>query len=689
MKAIRIIEGTKITHDHWEGGQTFDYDKLVEIKVPAIGIPAQNNGLVIIDVDTGDAHAYDGRQAWGDFAAKAGLPITYTVQTASGGFHFYFKLPAHLDLERFSPVGKIFPGVDVKYRGYVLAPPTKGYTAVHGALDQIAEAPPALLAQIQMKPPRVGDLVGANTEDEKLALELGNLGNPLSPAQIEKLRGQLAWVQQNVALSYDQWFRGLCSLKAGLEDPQILEEFVLMWTLNQGYSEGDEQRARAILKGRKRFGGIGPGAIFEIIKDTTEGNRGELPLNMLTKNEIIEQSGINFTLGDNGVPKVNPCETNIAAIINVIPMYNEQQLYYDLRMDSYILRGEQVDDQFLADTITPILQSFKNGLGFQNFKRNSIASAIQILLTARRKDPHQAWLKSLVWDGVERIASFFPDYIQTKDSDYERVLGSNMWIALAARGLKPGCKMDNVLILEGPEGIRKSSIVEAIAGKYYIALSTDEKLNSQEALKKMHQAVVVEVPELIGLINRGGQPVKAILTTSVDKLRNLYARRATDRRRGFLIIGTTNDGQYLTRDMGERRFWPVKVKAGVKTLDTKAVERDREQLFAEGVHRFNAGESYWEVPKDLWRQEIDKRKHTDPLQAMVLESLEAARDLGSQLSFTVKEIYELLYMNDLINKGLSKRVSTRIEELLVAIKAERKGAYWSLPKKALSVADLI
>lgn len=688
LQAIRIVENTKETHDHWEAGETFGYDKLVNNKIPAIGIPAQNNRLLIVDVDTGGTHQYDGREEWGKFAEQAGIPVTYTVQTASGGYHFYFRLPAHLDLERFAPLGKIFPGVDIKYRGYVLAPPTKGYKAIHGTHDDIVEAPPSLLAQVQQRPVLVNDLVGINTDEEVLAHELGNLAKPLSSGQVTRLKNQLKWVQANVALGYDEWFRGLCSLKAGVQDdPDLLEELATMWTMNQGYAEGDEVQAMSILEGRKTFGGIGPGAIFEIIKDVTRG-MSDMPVAMLSKSEVLDASGVNFTMNaKTGLPQVNPCETNIAAIIDSLPQFKADQLYFDTRMDSYIYQGEQIDDQTVTDIVTPILQSFKHGLGFENFKRISIHSALQVLMTARRKDPHIDWMKSLKWDGVERIKHFFPKYLYSKDTDYEQALGQNLWIALAARCLVPGSKMDNVIIIEGPEGIRKSTLIEVIGGDYYVSLSSDERINSQEALRKMHQSAVVEIPELVGLINREGEAIKAILTTSRDRMRSLYARKAMDRKRGFVILGTTNSGQYLTDAMGERRFWPVKVPSNVKALDIDGVKRDREQLFAEGFHKFNEGMSYWTVPKKEWQKEIDKRKHHDPLLPIIEEYMVSSRDLGAQTRWSVNDIYSMLYMKELIGRGLTKLVSERIASILRMAGCRKSGSYWILPDK--SISDLV
>jgi len=237
LQAIRVVENTKETHDHWEEGVTFSYTDLTERSIPAIGIPAINNGLIIIDVDAGGkTHKYDGRMAWKKFAEDSGIPPTYTVETPSGGYHFYFRLPDTLNKDTFQPKAELFHGVDVRYRGYVVAPPTKGYKAIYGDHDSIEIAPVSLLRQVLTRPINVDELIG----DKNPVHELLNVGTPLSQQQIDRLKKQLEWVQLNTALSYDEWFRGLVSLKAGVPDQELLEELAIMWTRNQAYNEGDE-----------------------------------------------------------------------------------------------------------------------------------------------------------------------------------------------------------------------------------------------------------------------------------------------------------------------------------------------------------------------------------------------------------------------------------------------------------------
>ena len=608
--------------------------------------------------------------AWAKFAEEVGIPPTYTVATESGGFHFYFKVPKSVNKLTFKPTKEIFKGVDVVYNGYVRCPPTKGFTVIHGSTAEIAEAPISLLRQVLSRPIDVTDLVGdlVDVPPEQL---LDGIHPPFTQLQLDRLRGQINWIQLNVGLSYHQWYRGLVALKAGITDEIALEEFALLWTRNKNWAEGDDEKAMEILKSTDRFGGIGPGTVFEVIKEVCDDQGDEVPIELLNQKDVIEKSGVPISISKTGMPVVQPNESNICSIINCIPRFKKEQLYYDTRMDSYILDNKQVDDDYITNILTPILQDARKGLGFWNFRRAAVSSAVSVLMDARRIDPHVEWLNSLKWDGVPRIDRFFPRYAMTDDNPYTRTLGRNLWIALAARGLDPGCKMDNIIIIEGREGIRKSSLVEAIGGSYFLSLSKDENLNSTEALRSMHQSIIVEIPELVNMVNREGEGIKAILATNTDSIRNLYAKKGFKRRRGFIFIGTSNTGEYLIGSMGVRRYWPVKIADTVDGVDVTKIKVDRAQLFAEGVHRYLQGESYWEVPKEEWLNQIEMRKIKDPLAQVIEEILLDGAASGVQPAYKLEDIYQVLNQRDLLKGGLNRRTSERLVAVLKAIKAEK------------------
>jgi predicted P-loop ATPase len=84
--------------------------------------------------------------------------------------------------------------------------------------------------------------------------------------------------------------------------------------------------------------------------------------------------------------------------------------------------------------------------------------------------------------------------------------------------------------------------------------------------------------------------VKSFISAQENSYRPPYGRSVVRQPRHFVIVGSTNDEQYLTDPSGARRFWPVVVK---RTLDVEWVRKNRDQLFAEAVHAHASGESWW------------------------------------------------------------------------------------------------
>jgi hypothetical protein len=121
LRAIRVIPNTKISHDYsGDKINTFSYYDLCERGTEAVGIPARQNGLIIVDIDVpGERRKVDGRHWWTAFCQEHNIPKTYTVGTPSGGEHYYFQLPITINEILFNPPARLAEGVDLKWNGWV------------------------------------------------------------------------------------------------------------------------------------------------------------------------------------------------------------------------------------------------------------------------------------------------------------------------------------------------------------------------------------------------------------------------------------------------------------------------------------------------------------------------------------------------------------------------------------------
>lgn len=670
LKAIRFVPGTKVSHDYQgKDVNTFSYFDLWQKGLTNIGLPCRQNRLVVIDVDVaGPSHQHDGREYWANFCRDHGIQDTYTVQTRSGGFHYYFWLPEAVNPDTFSPPDELAPGVDVKWNGWVAAPPTPGYMPIKGDLSTVQVCPIGLMAEFSRL--RQGGAIKTFDIINSQGQVVLEVHRPFNNEQLKDIWEKIHWVQQNASLSRAEWRDGIFSLRAGIHEPDVLDQFLVAWTMNKSYVPGDEDVARSIAARSDAGGSVGPGTIIKILNDIRIREGAPVPESALTIQEILDRSRVHKVILPNGTMKIEPNEANAGALIGAI--YDEKTLYHDIRSDMFIFKGKSYSDSELVCMLLPQLQSPAFGLGLEKFRRGQVAGGLDVLMAARKRDPHAEYLKALQWDGVERLPTFFTKYVKAKDSAYMRLVGINFWVSLAARGLEPGCKFDSMVILEGDEGIHKSSLIAAIAGKKYtFAPSSKKCLSDMDDLRKMHQSIITELPELIGLIGMDEHTVKNVLAKPSDHIRSLFAKRAMECERKFIFVGTTNDKKYLTAGMGKRRFWPVEIPKGA-IIDLSGIHADRDQLFAEAVQRFHSGHSYWHMPKDLLEPFVNAKIMEDPLTSPIKEMMDSL-----PATFTPLDVYRRLDAQGFVQKGLNSSTMTRIEHVLRRMDCQFDGMVWT------------
>lgn len=244
---------------------------------------------------------------------------------------------------------------------------------------------------------------------------------------------------------------------------------------------------------------------------------------------------------------------------------------------------------------------FESKLGFSAIERKKITDAVNMISHRYMKHEIRDYLKELNWDQTPRVETFLHTYLGVENTKYSRDVSKNFLISMIARIFDPGCKVDNMLMIEGKQGIKKTTAIEALATKEKV-LDTSEKLTSREFKRSIRGKWVIELAELESLNGCGPGAIKQLVSSSVDWDRNPYEVRGNDYRRECIFIGTTNTDNYLIDNTGARRFWPVRATKS----DTDAIKRDRDQILAEALHLYNSGQTWWEEP-DGAEEEQSKR----------------------------------------------------------------------------------
>lgn len=286
-----------------------------------------------------------------------------------------------------------------------------------------------------------------------------------------------------------------------------------------------------------------------------------------------------------------------------------------------------------------------------------VASAAAAAGQENRVDPLETYLRRLKWDGVQRLRTWLHRYIGAADNDYHSIVGRKFMISAVARALRPGCKVDTMVILEGRQGAMKSSAWRTLFGTAFFSDHISDP-SSKDAMIEVQGVWAVEVAEMHRFSAADANAVKKFLTTQIDRYRPPYGRSLVEAPRRSVMVGTVNpDGSgYLKDPTGARRFWPVKVGS----IDIKALAADRDQLWAEAVVAYDLGNPWWLAgdETDCVEAEQAARRLDDPWSDTL-----AAKLLGRTQIFQNDVLLELGITNDKANEHVVQRVGRVMRSL--------------------------
>jgi putative DNA primase/helicase len=288
----------------------------------------------------------------------------------------------------------------------------------------------------------------------------------------------------------------------------------------------------------------------------------------------------------------------------------------------------------------------------------SIRTVEEAIVAVSRKmlvHPVRDYLQSVKWDGVERLPELLCKYFGVKPSRYATAVGMKWMISAVARAMRPGCKVDTMLILEGVQGAKKSTAIAALVPTPAWFSDTGITLGDKDSYQNLRGKWIYEMGELDSLKRtRSIEKIKAYLSSPSDNYRPSFGRRRADFPRQTVFFGSTNelDGYFL--DNENRRFWPVRCSA---TIDVEAIRRDRDQLWAEALMRFELGEAWWiddptlesevkaeqsaRVQQDPWKEIVEtwgKQPYKYDEEEGLYGPRKVKRHLDRQDGFTVTDI---------------------------------------------------
>lgn len=239
--------------------------------------------------------------------------------------------------------------------------------------------------------------------------------------------------------------------------------------------------------------------------------------------------------------------------------------------------------------------------------------------------PIKKYLESHTWDGVPRAERIFVTYLGAPDTHYVRQVTRKMLLAAVTRLYRPGCKFDQMLVLIGPQGAGKSSLLAKLGREWFSdSLRTFE---NKEAGEHLQSGWIFEIGELSAMKKSEVEEVKAFLSKTEDRYRVAYDRQVSEFPRKCVFFGTTNTRDFLRDTTGNRRFWPVEIdpENAEKNHWEHLTDELVGQIWAEVLTWFRAGEGLELDTEARAEAERQQAAHTesDPREGLIMEWLES------------------------------------------------------------------
>jgi hypothetical protein len=269
------------------------------------------------------------------------------------------------------------------------------------------------------------------------------------------------------------------------------------------------------------------------------------------------------------------------------------------------------------DTIT--LQVTLQAAGLQTITDSATRSAAERVAHATPTNVVRDWLNSLQWDGVRRLSHWLTPAFGVPDQRYYHRTGRNWLISMVARAMLPGCKVDSAIVLEGPQGLKKSTaFIELVPeGLYYELIAPPDSKDCEQQLRGVWLG---EFPEAWFMDRASVGRVKQFVTNRVDRYRPSYGREEIAYPRRCVFVAGTNENQYLKDPTGGRRFYPVECVA----IDIPWIRANRDQLFAEAAVAYQNRRSWWHWPKLEANEKQMTRTSGDPWAQLIETNWEQA-----------------------------------------------------------------
>lgn len=609
----------------------------------ATGSVSQN--VFVIDLDIDEDRGIDGYHSLEDWQREHGdFPETWTAITGRGGYHLYYRGNGKIKNR-----AGIIDGVDIRGNGgYVVAPPS-----IHKNGNRY---------EWEYSPDEFEIAKADNNVEYFLSHDDQKHGTAFTMPNI------VAAGQRNQML-----FRFACMMQAkGASDQSV---FAATMAENESSCSPPltEQEVRIIVSSATKYDKGKPihidseGVATRENKDDVIGNP-EWVLNFLDCNHDK----------DGNIKSVKQFVHNFEIVMDKDDRFAGKIRFNEFAQQLYLCGNvpwEKEDNcrAWSSHDDSALFSLIQADYGLKS--RQDFADALKNVSMRNKFHPVRELLDSLTWDGKEHIRSLLPEYLGAEDSDYTYQVMRLWMLGAVSRVYKPGSKFDYTIILQGSQGIGKSTFLKLMALDDSWFNDSLDSLDSDKAVQSLTGSWIIELAELKSLARTAGgvESVKRFLTATQDKYRIPYERRADTFYRQCVFAGTTNKDDFLQDETGNRRFLIVRtgVKKPSKSLFVPEIMDTIKQAWAEVVNIWKNEKPQLLLPESCMQEAKELQEANmadDGKRGIIQEYLEGktqvcAREiwekaLGENVS---PRKYQITEINDIIAKvpGWKKLKSPR------------------------------
>ena len=317
---------------------------------------------------------------------------------------------------------------------------------------------------------------------------------------------------------------------------------------------------------------------------------------------------------------------NLTLILENDP--NLKGVVFNQLLDGMEIKGEvpwKHPSKFWRDADDAQLISYVD-THYGTFSARNYDIAVTKVADDRAYHPIREFIESLPeWDKIPRMDTLLVDYLGAADTAYVRAVTRKTLCAAISRVLRPGCKFDSMLVLNGPQGVGKSTLIAKLAGEWFSDSLNLGDTKDKTAAEKLQGYWILEIGELAGLKKAEVETLRSFLSRQNDIYRAAFGKRATPHLRQCVFFGTTNaESGYLRDTTGNRRFWPVKTPGSGKKQSWNLTHEEILQIWAEALVYVRQGEKLYLSPEmdALAKDEQREAMESDEREGLVREYLD-------------------------------------------------------------------